>query len=164
MSGAAVVPFGAAVVPFGAAVVVFGAAVVPFGAAVRVRDTLSRSSALQEALASFEVVFGLAPPTGYLEFMRKGNGGEGQVRNGYLMLWPLEELQRQNAAYNVTTFAPGLVLFGSSGGGEAYGFDTRRRPHVRIVSGPFIGMRLEAARDCGGDFDSFLEVIARGEE
>jgi hypothetical protein len=115
--------------------------------------------ASETAIASFEAVFGFKPPAGYLEFMRRCNGGEGPVGKRYLMLWSLEELRQCNEDYRVKVFAPGLFLFGSSGGGEAYAFDIQQ-PAPGIVSVPFVGISLKEARGPSRTFDEFLQSLA----
>jgi hypothetical protein len=112
-----------------------------------------------DVVDDFASRFGFEPPLGYLDFMRRSNGGEGFVGARYLILWPLEGLSEQNARYEVTQFAPGLFLFGSSGGGEAYAFDLRQTEST-IVSVPFVGMGLKEARPSGATFDAFLEQLA----
>ena len=98
-------------------------------------------------------------PTSYVTFMCTGNGGEGFIGKSYLVLWKVEELTSMNAAYHVAEFVPGLFLFGSNGGGEAYGFDTRSRPPT-IVSVPFIAMDLADAKIVASDFETFLSELS----
>jgi cell wall assembly regulator SMI1 len=95
-------------------------------------------------------------PTDYREFMAESNGVEGGVgAHSYLVLWQLEEIIPLNEAYAVREFAPGLILFGSDGGGEAYAFDARKASPT-IVAVPFIGMSVEEARPLGA---SLLELL-----
>jgi hypothetical protein len=63
-----------------------------------------------------------------------------------------------NKAYQVAEYAPGLFLFGSDGGGEAFAFDTRTEAKP-IVSVPFVGMELKLARPLGSNFKAFLEEL-----
>ena len=51
---------------------------------------------------------------------RRANGGEGFVGRAYLILWPIEKLRELNDAYQVEQYAPGFLIFGSDGGGEAF--------------------------------------------
>jgi hypothetical protein len=74
------------------------------------------------------------------------------------MLWAAEELGRLNKAYEVQTYAPGLVLFGSDGGGEAYGFDLRGDART-IVEVPFVGMDWKLANTISQSFGGFLESL-----
>ncbi len=98
-------------------------------------------------------------PEEYVRFLRLANGGEGFVGpHAYVMLWRLEELLEFNRGYDVDEFAPGLFLFGSDGGGEAYAFDSRS-PQKPIVSVPFVGMELDEAWPIGANFDEFLEAL-----
>lgn len=100
-----------------------------------------------------------ALPGDYIEWLRQTNGGEGFAGENYLILWRAEELEDFNREYEVGEYAPGLILIGSTGGGEAYAFDTRETgwPVVRV---PFIGMSLKYAIRVGGTFSDFLASLA----
>lgn len=99
-------------------------------------------------------------PLEYEQFLRKHNGGEGFVGDNYLVLWRAEELSTFNREYEVDRNAPGLLLFGSNGGGEGYGFDARVAgpPIVRVS---FIGMDLRYATPVATDFDELLVLLAK---
>ena len=102
-----------------------------------------------------------ALPAEYVAFLQKMNGGEGFVgKGGYLMLWPIEELIEHNREYISTENVPGLFLFGSDGGGEAFAFDTRSA-QCPIVMVPFIGMEFEALIPIAPDFEGFLVELSR---
>lgn len=62
-------------------------------------------------------------PKQYIEFMQKHNGGEGDIGETWFVLFPLEELQEINDAYEIEEFLPGHIIIGSNGGGELYGID-----------------------------------------
>src|ERR1700682_2950662 len=83
-------------------------------------------------------------PADYVQFLEQTNGGEGFVGRNYLRAWPIEDLIQFNSEYHVDEAAPGFFLFGSSGGGEAFAFDTRSVPPP-IVAVPFIVLNLEDA-------------------
>lgn len=99
-------------------------------------------------------------PKSYVDLMLTRNGGEGFIGRSYLVLWKIKELVPMNAAYHVAEFAPKLVLFGSNGGDEAFGFDTRSKT-MGIVSVPFVGMDLQLAKAVAADFDAFLLALFR---
>jgi hypothetical protein len=101
---------------------------------------------------------GLRLPEEYIDFLQQANGGEGFIGNSYLILWLAEELLEMNKAYEVEEYDPGLFLFGSDGGGEAYAFDTRMDSKP-IVSVPFVGMELQLARFMASNFREFLEKL-----
>ena len=68
------------------------------------------------------------------------------------------------AAYrHVDESAPGLFLFGSSGGGEAFAFDTRTVP-PSIVAVPFIVLDLEDAIAIAPNFNAFLQHLYTSED
>ena len=102
---------------------------------------------------------GIALPPDYLNFLRQHNGGEGFIGDNYIILWKAEELADFNREYEVEEYAPGILLFGSSGGGEGYGFDTRSAgmPIVRI---PFIGMERRYATAVAKDFPDLFAQLA----
>lgn len=117
------------------------------------------SPAPQEAIISAEMALNAKLPNGYVNFLGHANGGEGLIGNSYLILWPVEQLQELNEAYNVKEFAPGLLLFGSSGGGEAYAFDMRIAGSP-IVQVPFVGMALKEVWEVAPTFEEFLKKLA----
>lgn len=111
------------------------------------------------AIRLFEKQAGFCLPDGYVQFLQLANGGEGFIGpNAYVILWRLEELLEMNEAYQVAEYAPGLFLFGSDGGGEAFAFD-RRSDTLAIVSVPFVGMDLSLIRGVVLDFPTFLEEL-----
>jgi hypothetical protein len=101
---------------------------------------------------------GVRLPSGYVEFMRVFDGGEGMIGESYLSLWKIGSLSSSNVGYGVDQCAPGLILFGSDGGGEAFGFDTRSSD-CHIVQVPFIGMAWSEAWVLGATFEAFFEHL-----
>lgn len=99
-----------------------------------------------------------ALPRSYVEFLLTANGGEGFIPDSYVIFWRVEDLVPRNAAYNVAELAPGLFLFGSNGGGEAFGFDTCSET-CSIVSIPFVTMDKSDARPAAPDFQAFLNTL-----
>lgn len=118
-----------------------------------------RPPASQAALESVASRFSGRLPGDYLGFLACTNGYEGAIgRSSYAMLWAAEELPDFNEGYQVQVYAPGLVLFGSSGGGEAFGFDLRG-PLLSVVEIPFVGMDWTYANRVSGSFRGFLEHL-----
>jgi hypothetical protein len=75
-----------------------------------------------------DFVLALGIPADYIEMFRLGNGGSGDVRGGdYAEFWSIDEIASNNQEYDVLQQAPGPILFGSSGGGEAFAFDTTHK-------------------------------------
>jgi len=95
-------------------------------------------------------------PDDYLSVLSECNGGEGFIGDEYLILWKAEELVLLNQEYEVDKYAPEIFLFGSNGGGEGFGFDTRCEPY-KIVAIPFIGMDVEYATPIANNFTHLLE-------
>ena len=118
----------------------------------------SRAPATSAAIASFESASGKQLPRDYVEFLMTTDGAEGFVSNAYVILWTVDELASLNEGYEVEENAPGLLIFGSDGGGEAYGFDTRQTDWT-IVQVPFVGMSWALAQPLAKSFRGFLEYL-----
>lgn len=97
-----------------------------------------------EAINEVVKALGFSLPESYLDFLRAHNGGEGFIGDNYIIFWSAEELEAFNREYEVATYAPGIFLFASDGGGEGYGFDMQdvNKPIVRM---PFVGMERQYA-------------------
>lgn len=123
----------------------------------------SNGATTRETIDVCENLLGVQLPDDYVQFLLRHNGGEGFVgEDSYLILWRVEELEPFNREYQVKDYCPGLLFIGSSGGGEAYGFDTRTSPW-NIVQVPFIGMENLLAEPLGSSFEEFIGTLARGE-
>jgi hypothetical protein len=132
-------------------------------AACKIGDAMALAlnpGASEEVLQAVTKALGVALPHDYRAFLHASNGGEGLLGENYVALWKAEDLAPLNAGYEVARDAPGLLLFGSDGGGEAYAFDTRESPWV-VVQVPFIGMGdVDSAIPRGSSFTEFLENVA----
>lgn len=83
------------------------------------------------------LALGIHWPAEYVALMSSRNGGNGWIGAWFVQLWPADELAETNRAMQTDDeFYPGLVLFGSDGGGEALAFD-KETGDVLLV--PFIG-------------------------
>ncbi|HPT51011.1 MAG TPA: SMI1/KNR4 family protein [Accumulibacter sp.] len=124
------------------------------------KDWQLNPGASVDAIRDAVSLLGCSLPPDYVQFLHDHDGGEGFIGDNYLILWKAEELSIFNREYEVEQYAPGLLLFGSDGGGEGYGFDTRdaAMPVVRV---PFIGMELRYARAVAGGFTDFLNQLAK---
>jgi hypothetical protein len=98
-------------------------------------------------------------PSEYLEALEVLGAGEGFVGQNYLRLYPLDELVAVNQAYQIETYLPGLVMFGSTGGGEAYGF-LFKWDDYQIIRVPFVPLDLEYAAEHPAGFAAFLIALA----
>lgn len=66
------------------------------------------------------IILGVTLPDDYVEFMMKHNGGEGDIGESWLVLYPLEELQEINDEFQ-EDLPEGHIIIGSNGGGELIG-------------------------------------------
>jgi hypothetical protein len=116
-----------------------------------------------DQLDAFEASAQMRLPGEYREFLLRSNGGEGFIGpSAYAILWRVEELRLLNDGYEVEINAPGLFVFGSDGGGEAFAFDLKGEGSP-IVAVPFVGMERKAAWTLAPTFQLFLERLYRTE-
>lgn len=120
-------------------------------------DFIASPPALAGEVRAAEAGFGKPLPADYKAFLLRHDGGEGFVGKHYLILWKASELLKFNEGYEVDTYAPGFVMFGSTGGGDGFAFDTRTSPY-RVLQVPFIGMSLDDGFHVA---DSFNELLQR---
>lgn len=118
-----------------------------------------QTPASNDVIDSFEKTSNMILPAEYKIFLKLTNGGEGFIgANSYLILWPVEELIELNKSYKIDDYAPGLFIFGSNGGGEAYAFDTRMGI-MDVVQVPFVGMDMALTQKIATSFDKFIEKL-----
>lgn len=116
-----------------------------------------RDGASDESILALERAIGMPVPADYAQCLRKFDGGEGLVGDSlYLVLWGATEVARLNEAYQAKEYVPGLILFGSDGGGEAFAFDTRHSPWS-VVQVPFVGLDLQDAQHLANSFSEFIK-------
>ncbi len=119
-----------------------------------------RPPATPEQIAAFAAESRLTLPQDYTALLKQFNGGEGMIGpNTYLILFAVNELASLNKAYQVEDYVPGLLIFGSDGGGEAYAFNTRDA--MRVVRLPFVGMDPSTVEILTDDFTSFIKSLVR---
>ena len=75
----------------------------------------------------------------------------------WFQLWPADELDYWNEQYQVAKCAPGVVGFGSNGGGDMLAFDA----DGRVVLVPFIGMEIENSQLVAPSWLEFERIIER---
>lgn len=115
--------------------------------------------AADELLNDVETKLNISFPEQYKKFMLVSNGAEGIVgQNSYLAIWPIEQIVQLNEEYAINKFTPGLVYFGSDGGGMAYAFDYRLEDSP-IIEFPFESIKIEDAKFCGKTFVEFLKNL-----
>jgi hypothetical protein len=125
------------------------------------RDLAKPPGADAAVLAAVEAQVGAHFPEDYRSFVQSANGAEGPVGEGYLSLWPIEEIALLNEQYEVASFVPGLVLFATDGGNTGYAVDTTSNAIVEL---PLIGMSREALVPRGRTLRDLLEFISQPPE
>ena len=126
----------------------------------RLLDSLAKhfdvsAPATRSEIAEAETSLNYSFPADYTDFLLMTNGLEGKGGDGYLVLWSAKELIELNAAYQVKEFVADVIIFGSDGAEEAFGFDTSVVP-AAIIKLPFIGMGYVPNERLAGSFEEFL--------
>ncbi|MFL5367077.1 MAG: SMI1/KNR4 family protein, partial [Myxococcales bacterium] len=86
--------------------------------------TLAPRGAAEDELARAETEMDCKLPDDVKALLREHDGGRGTVgpRNRPFELWSIVRIADECEAQEVTRAVPGLVLFGSDGGSEGYGW------------------------------------------
>jgi phosphoribosylaminoimidazole (AIR) synthetase len=122
------------------------------------KDINNNPGVSPELISEIEAEIGVNFPKDYVELMSRINGMEGSVGNSYIRLWAINELIEMNEGYSVQEFAPGILLIGTDGGGEAFAFDLRDN-EMKIIQIPFIPMDVDNIIFCGNDLNSFYNYL-----
>jgi len=98
-------------------------------------------------------------PQEYVEIMKEFDGGEGEVGdNGWLCLFPIEDLLAINKAYSLLMEQiPKYFLFGKDAADTGYAFHkTNQSIHSFGLMSDF---RTDSIEFCGNSFSEFLEYL-----
>jgi len=118
---------------------------------------------LEALISDFVAEVGKIPHQDYLDFIRRHAGCDGPVgKNGYIRIWPLENVLLRTEQADVDQFAPGLLLFAGDGGGEAYAFD-RQTAGWPIVTVPLVGLSRKEMKPVAATFSEFIRKLANDE-
>lgn len=114
--------------------------------------------ASEESIKQVQSLIRIELPKDYVQFIARSNGAKGFIGSSYIDLWPIESILPLSKSYHVDEHAPGIILFGTDGGGQAFGFDVRS-DKISIVEIPFIPLRSDEAMICGETFTEFLKYV-----
>jgi hypothetical protein len=99
-------------------------------------------------------------PNTFIEWLRFSNGGSGEIGAQFVILYAADEIIENMAGYAIASALPGMLLFGSSGGGEAYLFDLRTEG-APVVQARFSGgLNFEDCQTLAPSFEVFLENLS----
>jgi hypothetical protein len=117
---------------------------------------LAPRGATKEALDS---IAGL--PADLRAFLERHDGGRGKVGTRPLILWNADQIARETQSQEVSLATPGLLLFGTDGGAEAYGHLARLR-QKRYGRIPLIAAGAHEFESLADSFDDLLQALAEG--
>ncbi|MGZ2459666.1 SMI1/KNR4 family protein [Rhizobium anhuiense] len=110
-------------------------------------------------IAACEAKLKIILPAEIKAFLAVSNGFNGEVGQGYLILWSATELSGADG-YEIFEFRDDQLLIGSNGGPTAYGFAKGDYISIPFV---FAGNWLNEVRVLGRSFEEFIEAIERGD-
>lgn len=97
-------------------------------------------------------------PRDYIEYIKSTGPFEclthDDAEPGYVVLWPLEEIAKNNSEVEIEMYAPDFVAFGGNGGGELLVFDGTGA----VFMLPMIGMGPDDAIRIA---ENFQELVSR---
>jgi SMI1/KNR4 family protein SUKH-1 len=111
------------------------------------------------AKETLDAIAGLPPDL--RAFLEQHDGGRGKVGNRPLILWSAEEIAREGQSQEVSLATPGLLLFGTDGGAEAYGYLLRLRQH-RYGRIPLIAAGMHEFEAIGDSLEELIEALRDG--
>jgi SMI1/KNR4 family protein SUKH-1 len=122
---------------------------------------LAPEGASEERIEGVEEQMDCKLPRDVKAFLQRHDGGEGTIgpRKRPIELWSIERIRAECDAQEITRAVPGLVLFGSDGGSEGYGFLPRleRGRYGRIS---FIAAGAHEFESLGDSLDELLRALA----
>ncbi len=120
-----------------------------------------RPAVTRKALGAVEDDLGARIPEDYRAFLLSSNGLEGFVGpEAYLSLYQAQQLPELQYDPNIVT---GLVVIGSDGGGEAFGYIWQKDGTVIYVRVPFLGDGDSSMDRISSTFMGLIERLRAGE-
>jgi SMI1 / KNR4 family (SUKH-1) len=107
-------------------------------------------------IAKFTTSIGFSLSAGFIDFYKETDGASFLSDNFYVNIWPVTQLIDLNEGYDVNNYIPEFFLFGSDGGGNAFGIEKKTGAVFEI---PFIVMSSEDAIFISGSFNEFLAKL-----
>lgn len=97
-------------------------------------------------------------PRDYIKFIEWSNGGEGQLKNGYLYLWKIEDIKQLNIDYGIQEFlSDDCIAIGTDGGDKCYGFDFSS--NGRLFESPLGDLDYTEIKYPANDFLDFITYL-----
>jgi hypothetical protein len=97
-------------------------------------------------------------PPDYADFLRLSDGAEGFVGDWYLAVYKAAEVSAFHILGETEKWAPGLVIFGSDGGGEYYCFD-HRGPRTTVGIVDMVCLGIDEPHRLADSFTEFLKYL-----
>jgi hypothetical protein len=100
-------------------------------------------------------------PSDLRAFLERHDGGRGKVGTRPLVLWSAQQISREAQSQEVSLSTPGLLLFGTDGGAEGYGYLSRlrQRRYGRI---PLIAAGAHEFEALANSLDDLLQALIEG--
>jgi hypothetical protein len=110
--------------------------------------------------AALDAIAGL--PSDLRAFLEQHDGGRGKLGTRPLILWSADQIAREAQSQEVSLSTPGLLLFGTDGGAEGYGYLSRlrQRRYGRI---PLIAAGAHEFEGLADSLEALLQALSEGQ-
>lgn len=122
------------------------------------RASLPPGSASDSDIAAVQEAAGKRLPLDFVALLKNHGGAEGWIAGTYVALWPASKIVEYNRALDSSIYAPGLLLFGTDGGDEAFALDMSNGYWVVVV--PLVGMSRDVVVPLAPTVTDWLSAIA----
>ena len=100
-------------------------------------------------------------PADLRAFLEQHDGGRGKVGKQPVVLWGAEQIAAESQSQEVSLSTPGLLLFGTDGGAEGYGYLSRLRDR-RYGRIPLIAAGAHEFEELGATLNELLQALQEG--
>ena len=101
-------------------------------------------------------------PADLRAFLAEHDGGQGTVGKRPLQLWSAAQIAREAESQEVSLAVPGLLLFGTDGGAEGYGFLERARRGGRYGRISLLAAGAHEFEPLADSFEGLLRALEAG--
>jgi hypothetical protein len=113
----------------------------------------------EKNVSLLEDAIGIKLPEDYVNIIKEYNGCEGEIgENGWLLLFPIQELLEINKSYELMREIPDYLLFGKDAADTGYAIHKLNKTYHSF--GLMSNFKTDPIVFCGNSFVEFLEKIA----
>jgi hypothetical protein len=101
-------------------------------------------------------------PIDLRSFLEQHDGGRGAIGKRPVELWTAAQMAEEAETQDVSLAVPGLLLFGSDGGSEGYGYLRRLQRGHKYGRISLLAAGVHEFEGLADTFEEFLKALAEG--